>query len=66
MRKAQVIQVISYVRRSGEAVRFADLTPEERQRAATELKLAYLNELYRGKAVFFRADTEDAAVSKRT
>lgn len=58
MRKAQEIQVISSVELHGEAVRFADLPPQERRRAATELKLAYLNELYCGRAVFFRAEAE--------
>lgn len=53
-RKSQEITVISYVRRkSGETVRFEDLTPEERVKAATWIKTTWLNELYRGVATFY-------------
>lgn len=53
MRKAQEITVISYVEKDGVLTRFDELAPAERRAAATALKLAYLNELYIGKAKFF-------------
>lgn len=46
------IRVISYVHTGRGLVDVDDLAPEEKARAATEIKLNYLNELYRGKAVF--------------
>lgn len=46
------IRVISFVHTERGLVEMDDLAPEERARAATEIKLRYLNELYRGKAVF--------------
>ena len=51
------IRVESFIRVNGERVRFSDLTPEQREIAATTLKLTYLNELYRGKAEFFIKET---------
>ncbi len=53
MRKTQEIKVITYVEKNGELVRFDDLTPEEKQCAATKLKLDYLNAMYRGIARFY-------------
>lgn len=46
------IKVISYVHTERGLVDVDELTPEERTRAATEIKLRWMNELYRGKAVF--------------
>lgn len=46
------IRVVSYVHTDQGLVEFDDLTPEQKQKAATELKLRYMNDLYRGKAVF--------------
>ena len=54
-RKAQQpeITVISYVKRqNGERVRVEDLTPEERLKVAMWIKTTWLNELYKGVAVF--------------
>lgn len=53
MRKTQEIKVLTYVEKNGELVRFDDLTPEEKQCAATKLKLDYLNAMYRGIARFY-------------
>ena len=46
------IKVISFVHTERGLVDVDELTPEEKSRAATEIKLKWLNELYRGKAVF--------------
>ena len=46
------IRVISYVHTERGLVDFDELAPEEQTRAATAIKLKYMNELYRGKAVF--------------
>ena len=55
-RKEPKITVISYahVGTWGNLVRWEDLTPEQRQRGATEIKLKYLNNLFAGRAVFYR------------
>ena len=58
MRKTQEIKVITYVEKNGELVRFDDLTPEEKQYAATKLKLDYLNAMYRGIAHFYVDDSD--------
>lgn len=54
-RKNIEIKTVSYVRVKGELVRFDDLPPELKQRAATELKIRYLNELFRGRVEFVPA-----------
>ena len=46
------IRVISYVHTGRGLVDFDELAPEEQARAATAIKLKYLNAMYRGKAVF--------------
>ena len=46
------IRVVSYVHTERGLIDFDDLAPEEQARAATAIKQTYLNELYRGKAVF--------------
>ena len=47
--------MVSYVHTERGLVDVDELTPEEKQRAATEIKLKWMNELYRGKAWFFPA-----------
>ena len=59
-KRNQEITVISYVHKGGELVRFDDLTEEEKVRAATELKIRWLNGLFDGKAVFYPAGDEAA------
>lgn len=51
-RKQQKITAISYVRVGGELVRTEDLDPERKKELANWLKVTYLNNLFRGKAVF--------------
>lgn len=51
-RKQITIRTESFVRVGGTPVRFSDLTPEQKCQAATAIKITYLNELFRGKAVF--------------
>ena len=46
------IKVISFVHTERGLVNVDELAPEEKARAATQIALTYLNELYRGKAVF--------------
>ena len=46
------IRVISYVHTERGLVDCDELTPEEKVKAATAIKLKWCNELYRGKAVF--------------
>ena len=51
------IRVESYVQtEDGCLVNFDKLTPDQRRRCATELKLRYLGELYRGRAAFRERD----------
>lgn len=62
-RRNMEIRTESYVKNAaGELIPFDSLPPEVRRKAAMELKCRYLNELYRGKAVFtppesYREDT---------
>ncbi len=56
MAKTQEIKVTSYVHRGDELVNFDDLTKEERKRAATELKVRWLNALFDGRAEFYAVD----------
>lgn len=46
------IKVIRYVHTEQGLADIDDLTPEQKTEAATKIALTYLNELYRGKAVF--------------
>lgn len=55
-RKKPVIRAVSYVYVNGEPVRFEDLTLEQKRKAATELKIRYLEALYPG--VKFYVDTQ--------
>lgn len=51
-RKPIEIKTESYVHVGGELVRFDELPPELKQRAATELKIMWMNALFHGRAVF--------------
>lgn len=55
-RKQTEIRTESFVRVGEALVRFDDLTEEQKREAATRLKITYLNELFRGKAVFEAAE----------
>lgn len=49
------ITVVSYVHTDQGLVIFEDLTQEQKKKAATELKLRYMNALYAGQATFTAA-----------
>lgn len=53
------IKVVAYVRVDGVPVAVDDLPEERRIRLATELKLRYLNGLFRGRAEFYAAAEEN-------
>lgn len=55
-RKQQKIKVVSYVHVGDELVEWSQLTPEQKKKAATILKMNYLNALFAGKAEFFPAE----------
>lgn len=59
-RKQITIRTESFVHIGEALVRFDDLTPEQKTEAATKIKIAYMNELYRGKAVFVAAKEKAA------
>ncbi len=46
------IKVVRLIHTERGLVDMDDLAPEEKARAATAIMLTYMNELYRGKAVF--------------
>ena len=46
------IRTESFIRVNGALARFDTLPEELKREAATKIKLTYMNELYRGKAVF--------------
>ena len=50
------IKVVSYVHTARGLVDCDELTPEEKMRLGTELKKRWLNELFRGRAVFYEAE----------
>ncbi len=52
MRKKVEIKCISYVHVGDRLVRFDELPPDVRKKASQELLVRYMNELYRGQAVF--------------
>ncbi len=52
MAKKVEIKCISHVHMGDQLVRFDALPEEQRTAASQELLVRYLNELYRGKAVF--------------
>lgn len=53
--KVSDIKVEAYVHVDNELVNVDELPPDLKVRFATELSIAYLNELYKGKAEFFVA-----------
>ena len=53
VRKPQEIKVVAYVHVGDKLVNVDDLDAEMRRRLATALKTTYLNELFRGEAVFW-------------
>ncbi|MGM9562489.1 MAG: hypothetical protein ACI3VQ_00235 [Faecousia sp.] len=61
MKRNNEIRTVSFVRVGGELVRFDSLPQELRRKAATKLKTTYLNELYRGTAVFEANTKEETA-----
>lgn len=52
MKKAPEIKVIAYVHVGDQLVNVDELSDEMRVKLATRLKTTYLNELFRGEAVF--------------
>lgn len=54
MAKGKPITVRSWVHKGGELVNVDTLSPAEREKVATQLKLAWLNALYKGVATFER------------
>ena len=61
MKRNIEIRTVSYIRSGGELVRFDSLPEHLKREAATKLKTTYLNELYRGKAVFEAVTKEEIA-----
>lgn len=51
-RNREPIRVEAYVTVDGKEVNVDELTPEQKVKLATWLKVTYLNELFRGQAVF--------------
>ena len=55
-RKKEPIIVKAYVKTAdGGEVDVDTLTPEQKREFATQMKITYLNALFRGQAVFYRA-----------
>ena len=52
MRKQQELKVVAYVHVGDQLVNVDDLDDKRRTQLATRLKTTYLNELFRGEAVF--------------
>ena len=52
------ITVGSYVQTADGLVNFDDLAPEQKTKAATQLKASYLNAMYAGRAVFTAEERE--------
>ena len=52
MKRNIEIRTESFIRVNGALVRFDTLPEELKREAATKIKCTYMNELYRGKAVF--------------
>lgn len=55
-RKQEPIKVRSFVSVNGEYVEVASLSPEMRREVATQLKLRWMNAMFRGRAVFTVAE----------
>ena len=49
------IEVKAFVTINGERVDVDTLSPEMRKKLATQLKLTWMNAMFRGKAVFYEA-----------
>jgi len=58
-RQQEPIQVRSFVTVNGESVEVASLSPEMRREVATQLKLRFLNAMFRGQAVFSVAEKKE-------
>ena len=52
MKRNIEIRTESFIRVNGALARFDTLPEELKREAATKIKVTYMNELYRGKAVF--------------
>lgn len=52
MKRNIEIRTESFIRVNGALARFDTLPEELKREAATQIKATYMNELYRGKAVF--------------
>lgn len=62
MKRNIEIRTESFIRVNGALARFDTLPEELKREAATQIKLTYMNELYRGKAVFeARKEKEETA-----
>lgn len=59
MKRNIEIRTESFIRVNGELVRFDTLPEDLKREAATQIKLTYMNELYRGKAVFEARKTKE-------
>lgn len=59
MAKKLEIKCISYVHVGDQLVRFDELTKMQRAAASQELLVRYLNELYRGQAIFEAAEKQE-------
>lgn len=57
-KKNEPIQVRSFVTINGEYVEVDTLSPEMRREVATQLKLKWMNAMFRGKAVFSVAEEQ--------
>ncbi|MCQ2439452.1 MAG: hypothetical protein MJ074_06795 [Oscillospiraceae bacterium] len=55
-RNREPIKVVAYVTINGEEVDVDTLSPEMRQKVATQLKLKWMNAMFRGQAVFWAED----------
>lgn len=55
-------KVVSYVHVGNDIVNTEDLTEDQRRRVGTWLKSTYLTALFRGKAEFREAESEQMAV----
>lgn len=52
-KKRQEIRTVSYVHMGDKLVCTDDLTPEQKRRLGTWIQKTWLNELFRGQAVFY-------------
>ena len=61
-KRNEPIQVRAFVTINGECVDVDTLSPEMRRKVATQLKLKWMNAMFRGKAVLTVADEEEHKV----